>query len=231
MLNILENIFIKQTPSPTTASTNKESRAIYLTFAPISEEKYETKPLNHIQKELAKKKTEVPYTSQEVYPSPTSSTHTTKYQTTERTYHSSSQPSYDTTKQSSVDPSSVSYSSSLYEYNQGYETRNEHQTEQKYEAKPTAVKGSSRPLYGKIEPYEPETEYKFVITTSLNSKWKTTLDLDEIATTANNSGQPEGIIGFTMTSAGYKAAELSIFSLILALVAFSIVILVISGTL
>ena len=78
---------------------------------------------------------------------------------------------------------------------------------------------------------EPETEYKFVITTSLNSKWKTTLNLDEIATTANNSGQPEGIIGFTMTSAGYKAAELSIFSLILALVAFSIVILVISGTL
>lgn len=42
---------------------------------------------------------------------------------------------------------------------------------------------------------EPETEYSFVITTTLNSKWKTTLDLDDIATTANNSWQPEGIIG------------------------------------
>ena len=42
---------------------------------------------------------------------------------------------------------------------------------------------------------EPETEYDFVITTSLNGKWKTTLSLDDILTTANNSFGPEGIIG------------------------------------
>ena len=42
---------------------------------------------------------------------------------------------------------------------------------------------------------EPETEYNFIITTSLNPKWKTTISLDEVATTANNSWQPEEIIG------------------------------------
>merc|ERR1711971_56213 len=78
---------------------------------------------------------------------------------------------------------------------------------------------------------EPETEYDFIITTSLNSKWKTSLSLDDIATTANNSRQPEGIIGFTMTSSEYKAAELSIFSIIMALIALSIIILLFSGTL
>ena len=151
---------------------------------------------------------------------------------------------------------------------------------------------------------EPETEYDFIITTSLNSKWKTSLNLDDIgqahdmfsrifririyefflpnnicfdfskclklsrkclfwpicflfqlrnigekihrflfwnswkhvvnsiiATTANNSRQPEGIIGFTMTSSEYKAAELSIFSIIMALIALSIIILLFSGTL
>ncbi len=41
----------------------------------------------------------------------------------------------------------------------------------------------------------PETEYNFVITTSLNSKWTTTFNLDEVATTANDSNKPEGIIG------------------------------------
>lgn len=53
--------------------------------------------------------------------------------------------------------------------------------------------GSKPPI--NITNLEPETQYNFVITTSLNSKWKTTLNLDEVATTANNSWQPEGIIG------------------------------------
>ena len=43
--------------------------------------------------------------------------------------------------------------------------------------------------------------------------------------------EPEGIIGFTLTSAEYKAAELSIFSIIMALIALSITILILSGTL
>jgi hypothetical protein len=42
---------------------------------------------------------------------------------------------------------------------------------------------------------EPETVYNFIITTSLGGKWKTSFNLNEVATTANNSGQPEGIIG------------------------------------
>ena len=77
----------------------------------------------------------------------------------------------------------------------------------------------------------PETEYNFEITTSLNSKWATTLNLEDISTTANNSRPAEGIIGFTMTSAEYKAAEMSIFSIIMAMILFAIVLFLFSGTL
>ena len=41
----------------------------------------------------------------------------------------------------------------------------------------------------------PETGYKVLITTYLNPNTKTTLSLDEVITTANNSFGPEGIIG------------------------------------
>ena len=77
---------------------------------------------------------------------------------------------------------------------------------------------------------EPETEYNFEITTTLNSKWRTTLSLDEISTTANNSRPAEGY-SITMTSAEYKAAEMSIFSIIMALILFAIVLFLFSGTL
>ena len=97
------------------------------------------------------------------------------------------------------------------------------------EPKEIEIQKSSPPV--NITDLLPETEYNFVITTSLNSKWSTTFSLDEVATTANNSNQPEGIIGFTRNSEEYKAAELSIFSIIMALIATAIVIFIISGTL
>ena len=41
----------------------------------------------------------------------------------------------------------------------------------------------------------PEHQYQIVITTSLNDKWKTTLTMNDVFTTANNSKLPEEIIG------------------------------------
>ena len=41
----------------------------------------------------------------------------------------------------------------------------------------------------------PEHQYKIVITTNLSDKWKTTLVLEDVFTTANNSKLPEEIIG------------------------------------
>jgi hypothetical protein len=41
----------------------------------------------------------------------------------------------------------------------------------------------------------PEHQYQIVITTSLNDKWKTTLVMNDVFTTANNSKLPEEIIG------------------------------------
>ena len=62
-----------------------------------------------------------------------------------------------------------------------------------YEAREIEFSKRNPPI--NITNLEPETEYKFVITTFLNDKWKTTLNLDDITTTANNSFGPEGIIG------------------------------------
>ena len=41
----------------------------------------------------------------------------------------------------------------------------------------------------------PESKYRFVIITKLSPEWKTTVTLDDIYTTANNSKMPEEIIG------------------------------------
>ena len=98
-----------------------------------------------------------------------------------------------------------------------------------YESKEIEFSKSRPPI--NITNLQPETEYNFVITISLNEEWKTTLNLDDVTTTANNSLFPEGIIGFTMTNAEYKAAELSIFSIIMALISLTIIIFIISGTL
>jgi hypothetical protein len=46
----------------------------------------------------------------------------------------------------------------------------------------------------------PEHQYKIVITTNLNDKWKTTLVLEDVFTTANNSKLPEEIIGVSLTT-------------------------------
>ena len=44
----------------------------------------------------------------------------------------------------------------------------------------------------------PENEYKVVITTMLNDNFKTTLVLNDVYTSANNSKLPEGIIGVSV---------------------------------
>lgn len=41
----------------------------------------------------------------------------------------------------------------------------------------------------------PESKYRFVIVTRLSPEWRTTLTLDEVYTTANDSKMPEEIIG------------------------------------
>ena len=51
----------------------------------------------------------------------------------------------------------------------------------------------------------PENEYKVVITTALNDKFKTTLVLNEVFTSANNSKLPEGIIGVRLNVCDLKA--------------------------
>ena len=42
---------------------------------------------------------------------------------------------------------------------------------------------------------EPESSYSVEIETELNPKWRTTMTLEEVHTTANNSQLPEGIVG------------------------------------
>ena len=51
----------------------------------------------------------------------------------------------------------------------------------------------------------PENEYKVVITTSLNDKFKTTLVLNDVYTSANNSKLPEGIIGVSVLAMSSRA--------------------------
>ena len=81
---------------------------------------------------------------------------TPKYQKPEPSYQTSSQPSYSTTRKPVVVTLSQSYSSepikSYNKYEQTYEP------EQSYVG--VKVKSLPKPLYGKIEPYEPEQEYE-----------------------------------------------------------------------
>ena len=63
---------------------------------------------------------------------------------------------------------------------------------------PDAFYPSSTPPFN-LSNLVPENEYKILITTSLNDKFKTTFVLEDVFTTANESRLPEGIIGVRET--------------------------------
>lgn len=77
----------------------------------------------------------------------------------------------------------------------------------------------------------PESKYDLIITTSLSPDWSSTVLLEDVATTANSSKLPEGIVGVTMVPGEYQAAQFSLFTIAIAMLTAAIVIFVISGTL
>ncbi|XP_059099111.1 uncharacterized protein LOC131893169 isoform X1 [Tigriopus californicus] len=76
----------------------------------------------------------------------------------------------------------------------------------------------------------PESEYSVELITSLGPKFKTTLQLDNIFTTANDSKMPAEIVGYTMVADDYRTAEFSIMSFVMVILLLCIIILVLSGT-
>lgn len=76
----------------------------------------------------------------------------------------------------------------------------------------------------------PESEYTVELITSLGPKFKTTLQLDNVYTTANNSKMPAEIVGYTMVPDDYRTAEFSIMSFVMIILLLCIIILLISGT-
>ncbi len=93
----------------------------------------------------------------------------------------------------------------------------------------TLVLTSDRPPLN-ITGLVPESKYTIILTTSLGREYTSTLELDDVYTTANNSRMPAGIVGVTRLGEEFKSAQFSILSLAMAMIFVAIGILVVSGT-
>jgi hypothetical protein len=76
----------------------------------------------------------------------------------------------------------------------------------------------------------PESKYLIVLTTSLGREYTSTIKLDEVYTTANNSRDPEEIISVTSLGREFRSAQLSVLTLAIIMVALAIIIFALSGT-
>ena len=151
----LGNVYITKVTTASSSSPKKESRTTYLTFKPTQEEKYQ--PASYPDTEMPQKNTNAKYTYKTVDTyKPTTPKYSPKYNKPEPSYQTSSQPSYSTTRKPVVVTLSQSYSSEpIKSYNKYEDT---YEPEQSYVG--VKVKSLPKPLYGKIEPYEPEKEYE-----------------------------------------------------------------------